>query len=186
MDSGKTTVAAYLAHGLSRAGRRVGFAKVTGTGAGGDPWLLRDAGADPVLDFTDAGHASTYLLPQTELERIATTLVCELASAEVELILLEVADGLLQHETASLLRSPGFRALADGFFFAAGDAMAAAGGVAWLRREALPVLGVGGLLTTAPLARREAFEATGLPVLGKAELADPIAAEKLVAGALAG
>jgi hypothetical protein len=32
-----------------------------------------------------------------------------------------------------------------------------------------------------PLGRREAFEATGLPVLGKGELADPIAAEKLVA-----
>jgi len=184
MDAGKTTTAAYLAHGLVRAGRRVGFAKVTGTGAGGDPWLLRDAGADPVLDFTDAGYSSTYRVPLPELERIATTLVCEIASAEVDVILLEVADGLFQHETAALLRSPRFRALTDGFLFAAGDAMAAAGGVAWLRRESLPVIGVGGVLTAAPLGRREAYEATGLPVLGKAELADPIAAEKLVAAAL--
>ncbi len=184
MDAGKTTTAAYLAHGLARAGRRVGFAKVTGTGAGGDPCLLRDAGADPVLDFTDSGYSSTYLVALPELERIATTLVCEIASAEVDVILLEVADGLLQHETAALLRSPRFRALIDGFLFAAGDAMAAAGGVAWLRRETLPVIGVGGVLTAAPLGCREACEATGLPVLGKRELADPITAEKLVAGAL--
>lgn len=185
MDSGKTTTAAYLARGLVRSGRRVGFAKVTGTGAGGDPWLLRDAGAEPVLDFTDAGHPSTYLVPLPELERIATTLVREIASAGVDVILLEVADGLFQHETAALLRSRRFRALCDGFLFAAGDAMAAAGGVGWLRREGLPVLGVGGVLTAAPLGRREALESTGLPVLGKVELADPIAAEKLVAAASA-
>jgi hypothetical protein len=184
MDSGKTTTAAYLAHGLSRAGRRVGFAKVTGTGAGGDPWLLRDAGAYPVLDFTDAGYSSTYRVPLPELERIATTLVCEIALADVDVILLEIADGLLQHETAALLRSPRFRALTDGFLLAAGDALAAAGGVAWLRRESLPVIGVGGILTAAPLGCREALEATGLPVLGKDELADPIAVEKLCAAAL--
>jgi hypothetical protein len=181
MDSGKTTTAAYLARGLVRSGRRVGFAKVTGTGAGGDPWLLRDAGAEPVLDFTDAGHPSTYLVPLPELERIAATLVREISSAGVDVILLEIADGLFQHETAALLRSRCFRSLCDGFLFAAGDAMAAAAGVAWLRREGLPVLGVGGVLTAAPLGRREAFEATGLPVLGKVELADPIAAEKVVA-----
>jgi hypothetical protein len=185
MDAGKTTAAAYLARGLARAGRRVGFAKVTGTGASGDPCLLRDAGADPVLDFTDAGYPSTYLVPLPELERIATTLAGEIASAEVDAIVLEVADGLFQPETAALLRSPRFRALTDGFLFTAGDPMAAAAGVAWLRREALPVLGVGGLLSAAPLGRREASEATGLPVLGKAELADPVTAEKLVAGALA-
>jgi hypothetical protein len=137
MDAGKTTTAAYLAHGLARAGRRVGFAKATGTGAGGDPWLLRDAGADPVLDFTDSGYSSTHLVSLAELERIATTLVCELASAQVDVILLEVADGLFQHETAALLRSLRFRALTDGCLFAAGDAMAAAGGVAWLRSEAI-------------------------------------------------
>src|SRR5262245_18790878 len=60
MDSGKTQTAAFLVKGLSLAGLRVGFAKVTGTGSGGDTWLLRDAGANPVLDFTDAGLASTY------------------------------------------------------------------------------------------------------------------------------
>jgi hypothetical protein len=184
MDSGKTTTAAYLARGLVRGGRRVGFAKLTGTGAGGDPWLLRDAGADPVLDFTDAGHASTYRIAVSELERVAATLVQELAASGADVILLEIADGPFQQETAGLLRSRRMRTLCDGFLFAAGDAMGAAGGVAWLRREGLRVLGVSGLLTAAPLGRREASESTGLPVLGRLELADPITAEKLVATAL--
>src|SRR5678816_2661310 len=75
MDSGKTQTAAFLVKGLSLAGLRVGFAKVTGTGSGGDTWLLKDAGANPVLDFTDAGLASTYLEPAWEIERVFTTLV---------------------------------------------------------------------------------------------------------------
>ena len=36
MNAGKTTAAARLIKGLQRAGLRVGAAKVTGTGAGGD------------------------------------------------------------------------------------------------------------------------------------------------------
>lgn len=37
-------------------------AKVTGTGAPGDPALVRDAGAIATLDFGDAGRATTFLL----------------------------------------------------------------------------------------------------------------------------
>src|SRR5262245_48567928 len=68
MDAGKTTAAAFLTRGLVRAGARVGFAKVTGTGAGGDTWRLVDAGAHPVLDFLDAGYVSTYCVPVAQIE----------------------------------------------------------------------------------------------------------------------
>ena len=74
MDAGKTQTAAFLVRGLIAAGLRVGYAKITGTGAGGDTWLLKDAGADPVLDFTDAGLASTYLAAPEEIEAILVTL----------------------------------------------------------------------------------------------------------------
>ncbi len=60
MNAGKTTSAAYLIKGMSRSGMKVGAAKLTGTGAGGDRWLMQDAGAFEVVDFTDAGYASTY------------------------------------------------------------------------------------------------------------------------------
>ena len=48
-----------MVKGLTGAGYRVGAAKVTGTGAGGDLWLMRDHGAYEALDFTDAGMATT-------------------------------------------------------------------------------------------------------------------------------
>ena len=60
MNSGKTTTAAHLIKGLVQAGLKVGAAKLTGTGAVGDIWLMQDAGANLVLDFTDTGFPSTY------------------------------------------------------------------------------------------------------------------------------
>ena len=51
MDAGKTQTATFLVRGMVTAGLRVGYAKVTGTGAGGDIWWLKDAGADPVLEI---------------------------------------------------------------------------------------------------------------------------------------
>lgn len=185
MNAGKTTAAAFLAHGLVRSGLRVGYAKLTGTGAGGDPGLLHDAGASPVLDFTDAGHASTYLVPQTEIERIAVVLLSRLQAQRVDVILVELADGLFQEETERLLRSKFFRRLADAMIFCAGDAMGAAHGCEWLRRHRHPMLALAGVLTAAPLQMREAMAATGVPVLSRAELADPATARKLAGEARA-
>lgn len=53
MNAGKTTAASKLIRGLVRSGLRVGAAKVTGTGSGGDVWSMLDAGACEVVDFTD-------------------------------------------------------------------------------------------------------------------------------------
>jgi hypothetical protein len=76
-----------------------------------------------------------------------------------------VADGLYQGETAGLLTSATFATLVDAVLFAANDAMGAMAGVEWLRRHRLPVLAVSGALTQAPLAMREAQQATHLSVL---------------------
>ncbi|MGH2570567.1 MAG: DUF1611 domain-containing protein [bacterium] len=183
MDSGKTQTAAFVVRGLTRAGIRAGFAKVTGTGAGGDTWLLRDAGADPVLDFTDAGHVSTYLLPEAEVERTFVTLVAHLAASGVDAIVLEIADGLFQRETAALLRSPVFHELVGGVLFAAQDSLGAAAGASWLRGESVPVVGLSGVLTAAPLQREEAAGATGLPLYSREELSQPSIAMSILGAA---
>lgn len=179
MNAGKTTTAAYLIRGLVNAGLTVGAAKLTGTGSGCDTWLMHDAGADLVLDFTDAGYASTHRVQLKELEGIVTTLTAHLQRAGVDAIVLEVADGLFQKETAALLCSPVFRQSANGIIFAAGDAMGAATGVNWLYDHDLPVVAVSGRLTAAPLVVREAQGATGLPVMGLEELSDPGIADTL-------
>jgi len=173
MNAGKTTAAAYLTRGLANAGLKVGAAKLTGTGAGGDNWLMSDAGAELVLDFTDAGYASTHRVPLSELEAITTTLTAHLQRAGVDVIVLEVADGLFQQETSALLCSPVFRQAVNGIIFAAGDAMGAATGVNWLHDHDLPVVAISGRLTAAPLVVRETQGATGLPVMGLEQLSDP-------------
>ena len=81
MNSGKTTTIQYLVHGLSRTGVRPGATKVTGTGSGGDYWVMIDAGAHRMLDFTDAGLASTYRQPMELVERVFSRLVDHLAGS---------------------------------------------------------------------------------------------------------
>jgi len=179
MNAGKTTTAAYLIRGLANAGLKVGAAKLTGTGAGGDTWLMIDAGADLVLDFTDAGYASTHRVALSELEGIVTTLTAHLQRAGVDIIVLEVADGLFQEETSALLCSPVFRQTVNGIIFAAADAMGAATGVNWLYDHDLPVVAISGRLTGAPLVVRETQGATGLPVMGLEQLSDPGIAETI-------
>ncbi|MBW2422196.1 MAG: DUF1611 domain-containing protein [Deltaproteobacteria bacterium] len=181
MDAGKTETAAYLVKGLTKGGLRVGFAKVTGTGAGGDTWLLKDAGAEPVYDFTDAGLVSTYRVPLAEIEGVLVTLMAHLTKSGVDAAVLEVADGILQPETAALLESEVFRGIAGGILFTAQDAMGAVAGTGWLKQRNLPVIGLSGVLTAAPLQRTEASAATGLPTYTRADLADADVARKILA-----
>ncbi len=173
MNAGKTTAAARLIKGLERAGKRVGGAKVTGTGAGGDYWQMKDAGAVDVVDFTDAGYASTYLLGTKELEQGFLRLLSYLGNRNLDAIVVEVADGILQTETAELLASRGFGFYCSQLIFAASDAIGAHAGVQWLHSKGLKVGAISGSLTASPLAVREAMTATGLPVLSKQALADP-------------
>jgi dethiobiotin synthetase len=172
MNSGKTTAAAHLIHGLCRAGHRVGAAKITGTGAPADVSLMIDAGAAAVLDFTDAGYASTYRVELPQLESIFSTLVGHLQMQNASVIVIEIADGLYQQETMQILESERFRASVSGVLMAAQDSLGATAGVNWLRARRLPVFGITGLLTRSPLATREATQATDLPVYSLDDLSD--------------
>ncbi len=181
MNAGKTETVINLVKGLVRAGYKVGTAKVTGTGAGGDMWAAVDSGASMVLDFTDAGMPSTYHASLAKVEQGALNLIAHLSESNVDVIVLEVADGLFQTETAALLTSHAFMEQVDGIIFAAGDAMGAVAGVQWLERHGLPVLGVSGLLTISPLAMREAEQAHKHKIYDMATLSSSNGAYELVA-----
>jgi hypothetical protein len=183
MNAGKTTSAAHLIHGLKRAGLRVGGAKITGTGSGNDPGLLRDAGADWVLDFTHCGHASTFGLGLEELLNILYTVQAQMQAKAVDVLVLEVADGLLQQETALLLRSEKFRRRVDGCIFSSGEAMGAIAGADWLRSQNLPLLALSGAMTRSPLSSAEAARATGIKTLGLEDLRDPTTVRSILARA---
>jgi hypothetical protein len=179
MNSGKTTTAAHLVRGLRQAGLRVGAAKTTGTGAGGDVWLLSDAGAFPVYDFTNAGYPSTYLIGHDAVRDVFTGLTDRLAADGCQVIVLEVADGVFQEETAGLLADPVFDERVDAILFASYDALGASAGVNWLRGRGLAPIAVSGVLSSSPLATRETEAATGSPVWGLEQLSDPQTAQAL-------
>ena len=172
MNAGKTTALAGLVRGLSRAGLRIGALKVTGTGSGGDLWRYHDAGADWVYDFTDAGYATTFQVPVGDLERVAARLVDLVTQRGADVAVIEIADGILQAETAALLTSPVIRLLLDGVLFAAGDALGAQAGTERLRTLGYDVRAVTGRFTASPLAVREAV-ANGLGALTPLDLQLP-------------
>jgi hypothetical protein len=173
MNSGKTTALASLSLGLTRSGMRVAAGKATGTGAGGDPGMFRDGGAQLVLDFTDFGYASTYRLDHETVVAVFASLVAELASSGPDVILIEIADGAYQGETARLLDDPVFSRYVDQVIFTAGEALSAVAGVGVLRQHDLRVAAVSGRLTSSPLAVREARTALDVPVIDTLDLCEP-------------
>lgn len=182
MNSGKTTVAGTLVRALRQAGRRVAAAKLTGTAAGKDAGYYASCGADPVLDFTDAGYPSTYMLGLDELLTAHRTLLGHLRATGPDYVVFEIADGIFQRETRMLLESAAFRADVDHVFFAANDSLSAACGVGRLRDYGLPLRATSGMITRSPLATREAVEVTGVPCLGIEELVGGAALERLGIG----
>jgi len=170
MNSGKTTTVAGIVRGFANQGFKVGAAKITGTGAGGDLWKFHDAGAAAALDFTDAGMATTYLAPVEQIARGAVDLAAALMARRCDVIVIEIADGVQQRETLALLDEPGLRGLVDQWVFAADSAASAANGVEVMQGAGLSVAAISGRLTASPLAMREAAGLVDLPIIGLPEL----------------
>lgn len=165
MNAGKTTVAASIIHSLSKENLRVAALKITGTGAGGDMWQYQDAGAVVAYDFTDAGYPSTFKTPHNELRAIMTTLVNATLAKSPDVIVVEVADGLLQEETRYIIGSDWFKAQIDSLVYATRDGLSASAGVDLLQAQNLPLIAISGMLTSSPLCAREAALATQIPIL---------------------
>jgi len=183
MNAGKTTATSAVIRGLARAGLRVGAGKVTGSGSGKDHWAYVDAGAATVADFLDFGMPSTFGYPTERLVSTMFGIRDRLVEEAADVVVLEVADGVLQAETRALAAQlPEF---ADHVVLAVGDALGAVAGIGVLGELGVSVRVVSGLVTASPLASREAAEATGLPVLSPADLARGAAVGLLAdAGAL--
>lgn len=184
MNSGKTDAVASLVHGLKQASFRVAALKVTGTGAFGDFNAYVDAGADFTADFTDAGMVSTYLQPLRRIERGIDILLGTAAAFGCDIAVVEFADGLLQHETAALLRNPRVRKALNGFLYAVPDALAALGGCHALGQIGIAPLALTGLISRSPLNVLEAEAATGLAVISREALRDPAQASSLLNGSM--
>jgi hypothetical protein len=172
MNSGKTTTVAGIVRGLTAKGLRVAAAKVTGTCAGGDLWKFLDAGAIRALDFTDAGMATTYLADHAAVRAGAETLIATLDALAPDAIVIEIADGLHQRETAALIADPGFTGQIATWLFAADGACGAILGARRLTELGLDVAALSGAFSVSPLAAREAAAHVATPVVTLPELED--------------
>ena len=181
MDSGKTTACASLIHGLSAAGHAVGAAKLTGTASARDYGSFRDAGAVPVFDFLDAGWASTAGCSAADLNLTLKVLTGHLRAAGCQWAVLEIADGLLQPETHTLLELMSATLGSCELFLTVNESLAAVAGVERLGRLGYRPVAVSGLVTNSPLARREVEASCGVPCVPTNELG-----RRLAAGELAG
>jgi hypothetical protein len=95
MSAGKTTTARLAIRHLARAGFRCAGAKLTGAGRYRDVLTMRDAGAETILDFVDAGLPSTVCEAET-YDRAARALLSRLAAAEPHVAVIEAGASPLE------------------------------------------------------------------------------------------
>lgn len=164
MNAGKTKTCCDLIRTMRACGLQPSALKLTGTGSGGDLWRYKDAGAIEALDFGDVGLASTAGMDIRTLDA-AIGRLCAAVSSQADIIVAEIADGILQRETSSLLQSSGLRARIGSIIFAASDPLGAIAGVELLSNWGLEVSAVSGLLTASPLAVREFQSFCSTPVI---------------------
>jgi hypothetical protein len=156
MNSGKSTVAAALCWALTTMGHNVRASKVTGTASLREILQMSDAGARTVSDFSYLGYPSTHLLDESDLLHIFDTLDLKSANNPRNHWIVEVADGVLQRETAMLLGNPSVRERVDRLILCAADSFGALGAIRTLADiYGLVPDAVSGLIANSPLGVRE-------------------------------
>lgn len=180
MDAGKSTTAASLIRGLSRAGSRVHAGKITGTACVKDLNLMADSGALRVLDFSQIGYASTAQEPRESIAKLCQTMISHLSQGDPDFVVLEVADGITQRETRFVLDYLTQQGAIDDIVLAVHDALAAPTCVDLLHDgwSLTPTL-VSGVATISPLSSHELRALCPLPCFSAEELADGAAIELL-------
>ncbi len=182
MDAGKTTTAASLVRGLSRAGWLVHAGKLTGTGCAKDINQMRDTGARKILDFTSCGFASTASAAQADLEMISERIIDHLSVGSPDILILEIADGVVQSETRWLSRRLVETNSVNGALVAMHDVMAVGMATSIVEQEfGLRLLGVSGAATRSPLSTRELQQLTYHDVYTISMLSDPAIATRVAA-----
>lgn len=175
MNSGKTTTGTRLTRGLLAHGLRVAACKITGSVSERDQYEMRATGAHDVRDFSDYGFPSTYLCDQEELLQLFETMLADALRIQPDVVVMEIADGLLQRETQLLLRHESIRRHVRGIVHTAGCAASALYGLAQLEGCGHDVIALSGVITNSPLFVRELTELTNVPVCSSAEQSDALA-----------
>lgn len=170
MDSGKTTTAAYLSRGLANMGHHVSFIKLTGTVYSKDVDLVYDCGAHFAIDFSAFGFPSTYMCTEEELLNLFESLMQKATRIDPDVVIIEIADGILQKETKMLLENKSFMSLIDHIVFSCADSLSALSGIQVLEQMDIYPTALSGLFTASPLLVKEVKANVNIPILTIDEL----------------
>ena len=95
MSAGKTTTGRMIIHELKKSGLRIVGAKFTGAARYRDVLTYKDAGADAVLDFVDAGLPST-VVPRKQFHDAMRYLKRRVAALEPDILVAEAGASPLE------------------------------------------------------------------------------------------
>jgi hypothetical protein len=107
MNSGKTLAACEIVRSLSRAGLKVGAAKLTGVSLRRDTLAMVDCGARRALSFSDAGYPSTSAETAPAAARAVLSALASPSAETLDVIVAELGDGLLgEYGVLPILKQP--------------------------------------------------------------------------------
>lgn len=164
MNTGKTTTGSRLVKALLRRGLRVAVAKLTGSVCQNDWCEWGATGAVDVRDFSDHGFPSTSRASEAELVALFETLLAASEPVGPDIVVMEIADGILQRETRMLLSSEAVRRRVGGVVLTASCSSSALFGIAQLGGLGHEVIAVSGLVTNSPLFVKEFSAVSPIPV----------------------
>ena len=186
MDAGKTTMASSIIHGLTLAQKTVHAGKLTGTACMKDLNKMQDAGSAMVLDFSKAGFASTANSSEEQLRHICHTLISNLSKGNPDYLVLEIADGIIQPETQSVIDYLNNNSSIDHLCLAVGDVMSALPAIHLLKNKwRITPSAISGAATISPLSMHELRSMVSVPCYMKDELALPSVTELFAESTLA-
>lgn len=165
MNSGKSMAGAAICWALNSQGYKVRGSKVTGTASLKDILHMNDAGAEKYSDFSYLGYPSTYMLEKDEITDIFNKLDLKYANNKENYWVVELADGIMQRETAMLLNCKDVRSRIHKLIFCAADAFGAIGGINILKSSLdLKPNAISGICSSSPLHVEELKKVTSIPV----------------------
>ena len=174
MNSGKTTASSKLIKGLSKKGLKISACKLTGSVSNRDQDEMRSASAKSIIDFSDYGFPSTYLCSKEDLMDLFNTMLTDMENINPDIIVMEIADGILQRETAMILADQSIKKLIKAVILTAESATSALYATEHLQKLGYKVIAVSGTITSSPLSVREFSEHSKIPVASSADCGDEL------------
>jgi hypothetical protein len=183
MECGKTLFLTELTQELTRKGIAVAGGKLTGIACLRDLNALEDHGAKATASFLDLGYPSTAGVGPEALVAVARAIVAYLAKPGVDVILLEMGDGIIgEYGVLRILEDPEIRRRIRFHAFCAADMVGAWGGHAYLSRHDIPIDLFSGPVTDNEVGVRYIEGEFGRPAINahkSPELIAGVVAEKL-------